>query len=92
MIMQALSPNSPGPRSLSLHYPSSVPNIIGPVRAQTPTSVITGSVLDQSGAVIPEASVTLTNTGTGATRSAKTNNVGLYDFPALTPGHLQSKD
>ncbi len=32
--------------------------------AQTPLGAVAGTVLDQSGAVLPGATVTLTNTGT----------------------------
>ena len=35
------------------------------VRPQTSTSTVSGTVRDQSSAVIPTASVTLTNTATG---------------------------
>jgi hypothetical protein len=55
--------------------------------SQVPTGEITGTVRDSSGAVIPDASVTLLNTSTNATRATKTNNVGIFDLPALTPGN-----
>jgi hypothetical protein len=57
------------------------------VLGQTPTGEITGTVTDATGAVIAEASVTVTNTATGAVRSAKTNTSGIYDFSALPPGN-----
>src|ERR1043165_2570318 len=50
------------------------------------TSTIRGLVRDQVQAVIPNAIVTLTNTGTGVARSNVTNSSGLYTFPAVTPG------
>jgi hypothetical protein len=57
--------------------------------AYTQTAVVTGTirgaVTDQSGAVIGDADVTVTNTGTGRARSAKTNASGEYvvvDLPA----------
>jgi hypothetical protein len=43
-------------------------------------------VHDQGQAVIPAATVTLTNTATGVTRTTTTNEAGLYVFPATTPG------
>ena len=52
---------------------------------QTSTS-ISGTVLDQSGAVVPGAVLTLTNKATGATRSATTDNSGAYVFPQVNPG------
>ncbi len=47
---------------------------------------ITGVVTDTSGAVVAGATVTVTNTQTNATRTAVTNSVGNYSFPALQPG------
>ncbi len=47
---------------------------------------ITGEVRDPSGAVVPEAAVTLTNTATNVSRSSVTNKDGLYSFPELPPG------
>ena len=55
------------------------------LRAQT-FGDISGDVRDPSGAVISGVAVTLTNTGTNATRSTVTNDQGLYAFPALQPG------
>jgi Carboxypeptidase regulatory-like domain len=53
--------------------------------AQTAGS-ITGTVHDPSGAVIPNATVTVTNSATQAVRKAVTNSAGLYNVPYLTPG------
>ena len=50
------------------------------------TGTITGTVSDPSGAVIPHASVTITNTGTGIVTNAKTGDTGLYTVPALPFG------
>src|SRR5439155_13250259 len=47
---------------------------------------ISGQVKDTSGAIIPGATVTVVNTATNATRTVVTNEVGLFDFPALPPG------
>jgi len=47
---------------------------------------VSGIVTDSSSAVVSGATVTLTNTGTAAVREAKTNESGLFNFPALTPG------
>src|ERR1051326_6130907 len=47
---------------------------------------ITGVVTDPSGAVIPNASVMVTNTATNVARSTTTNTDGLYFFPDLVPG------
>jgi hypothetical protein len=47
---------------------------------------VQGVVTDSSGAAIPGATVTITNTGTGITNTATTGPVGRYQFPSLNPG------
>ena len=42
------------------------------------TGTITGTITDPSGAVIPNASVTVTNTETGVATQAKTNGDGIF--------------
>ncbi len=53
---------------------------------QAETGMVSGTVQDPSGAVIPGATVTLTNNGTGATRTATTGPNGEYTFTTLQPG------
>src|SRR5216683_6601168 len=50
------------------------------------TATINGRVVDQGGAVLPGATVTVTNGATRAVRSTVTNAEGLYSIPALNPG------
>lgn len=47
---------------------------------------ITGTVNDPNGAIIPGATVTLTNTETNIAATASTNDSGVYTFPLLLPG------
>src|SRR5437588_1487858 len=47
---------------------------------------ITGIVTDTTGGVLVGATVTVTNTQTGATAAQQANNAGLYVFPNLLPG------
>src|SRR5213593_2393785 len=47
---------------------------------------VTGRVTDPSGAVIPGASVTLTNVNTNAVRNVVTTEAGNYTFPSVAPG------
>jgi hypothetical protein len=55
--------------------------------AQTPsTGALTGTVTDPSGGVIAGATVTLTNSGTGQTRTTTTDSNGSYKFGLLPPG------
>ncbi|MGB0051385.1 MAG: carboxypeptidase regulatory-like domain-containing protein, partial [Terracidiphilus sp.] len=51
------------------------------------TGTITGTVTDPTGAVIPHASVTITNTGTGNVTTATTGDSGLFTAPALPFGN-----
>lgn len=45
------------------------------------TGTIQGTVTDSSGAVVPNAKVTLTNTASGTTKVTQSNNVGAFLFP-----------
>lgn len=54
--------------------------------AQGTDAVLTGSVLDSTGAVIPEASVTALNLNTGVATKEVSNASGVYLFPVLAPG------
>ena len=58
---------------------------LGIASAQT-GGQITGEVRDPSGALVPNASVTVTNIATNVARSTQTNTEGLYSFPDLPPG------
>ncbi len=53
---------------------------------QMTTGTIMGSVTDSSGGSIPGARVTVTNTGTGISRSFVTGADGRYVIPSLIPG------
>lgn len=57
-----------------------------PAFAQGAAGSVSGVVLDTSGAVVPGASVTITNTATGVKTTTKTNSEGLYVFPYVQPG------
>lgn len=55
-------------------------------KAQTATGSISGTVHDQTGAVVSGARITVVNTLTNERRSATTNEVGYYSFPLMPPG------
>jgi hypothetical protein len=50
---------------------------------------ITGVVKDQTGSVMPGASVLVTNTQTGAKLTATTGPDGVFTFPVLAVGQYQ---
>src|SRR6266566_3404750 len=57
--------------------------------AQVNTATISGTVHDESGAVLPGASVAIQNQDTGITRTVVTNETGRYSAPALGLGNYQ---
>ena len=54
--------------------------------AQRSTASVNGTVKDPSGAVIPGATVTLTNTDTSLKKTATTNTTGEYVLLDIPPG------
>lgn len=50
------------------------------------SGTLNGTIIDSSGAVIPNAEVTVHQTSTGLERSTKTNSAGFYSLPALRAG------
>jgi len=54
--------------------------------AQTVTSSLVGTVVDQQNSAIVDAPVTLTNTGTGLVRRSVTDSLGAFRFVNLEPG------
>jgi hypothetical protein len=61
----------------------------GAAYAQSAAATLTGVVTDESGAAVPGASVTVRNTGTGASRRALTDAAGRYSLPSLDPGDYE---
>ncbi len=52
----------------------------------TNTGTVVGTVTDQSGAVVPDATVTLTDPSTNDTRTTVTGRTGQYAFVNISPG------
>src|SRR6516162_795423 len=52
---------------------------------QAETGTISGTITDKSGAVVPGATVTVTSSNTGFTRSTTTGGSGAYAIPSLKP-------
>src|SRR5512137_1098083 len=59
--------------------------------SQTVTASITGRVLDPSGAAIPGAKVTATDTSRGAAITTETNAEGFFNLPRLPIGTYEVK-
>ena len=51
---------------------------VAPVFAQTGSATVQGAVSDPTGAVVPNADVTLTQVDTSVAQKTKTNGAGLY--------------
>ncbi len=61
---------------------------IQPAPAQTAgAAAMTGTVTDSTHAVVPNATIKITNTDTGIVRTLTSNSAGIYFAPSLRPGH-----
>jgi len=65
--------------------------VVSPNYAQVPTGALAGAVTEATGAVVPNATVTLTNKETGATRTVESNSEGFYSAPSLPAGEYEVK-
>ena len=54
--------------------------LAAPASAQFETATVVGTVKDATGAVVPDAKVTLTNTSTGVTAERMSDANGNYEF------------
>ena len=61
----------------------------GALHAQGTTASLSGTVTDTSGAVIPNASVSLRNAATGDIRQSKSNGAGDFTFSAVPVGDYE---
>src|ERR1700722_2032970 len=68
---------------------SMFPFIPCPLHAQSDTGRVGGSVLDSTGAVLPGASVKLTNVDTGATQTVTSGSDGNFSFAAVMRGNYK---
>lgn len=65
---------------------------VAPMHAQlTEAGTITGTVTDDTGAVVPGAAVTITNVGTGVVMSVTTNGSGEFTQVGLNVGNYSVK-
>ena len=56
------------------------------ILAQIATGGITGTVHDQTGAVVPNVKITLTNDATGTANSTESTSTGTYSLTGVMPG------
>jgi outer membrane receptor protein involved in Fe transport len=61
------------------------------VEAQVLYGSIVGTILDPSGSVVPNATVTATSVQTGASRETKTDDQGRFLLPNILPGRYDLK-
>jgi len=57
-----------------------------PAYAQFDTASVVGTVRDTTGAAMPDATVTLTNSETAVSLTRTTNSEGVYEFATVRPG------
>ncbi|MDQ3668510.1 MAG: TonB-dependent receptor [Acidobacteriota bacterium] len=57
------------------------------IYAQGTTATLSGAVVDEKGAVLPDASVTVLNDSTGLQREATSSSEGYFTVSLLPPGH-----
>src|SRR5690242_18053831 len=65
--------------------------LAAPAFAQAPTGAISGTIVDQLGAVLPNIEVTVTNRDTGLTRVVTSGADGSFTVPLLPAGSYEVK-
>ena len=60
--------------------------VLAPAARAQDNATINGTVTDSTGAVVPNAAVSLTNPATGQVRQAVSNSAGAYRFPNVGVG------
>src|SRR6202167_3862117 len=62
--------------------------LLAPLAWAQENATITGSVLDPTGTVVPNVTITLTNVATGQVRETVSNGSGIYTFANVGVGHF----
>src|SRR6185312_5908638 len=57
----------------------------------TSTGTIVGTISDQQGAVVPDATIAITDKATSTTTKTTSNSAGHYAFPNVNPGTYDIK-
>ena len=59
------------------------------VSAQMVGATISGTIIDATGAVVPNVKIVIKNVSTGSVANAATNGVGVFNAPNLPPGNYE---
>ncbi len=59
--------------------------------AQQAAAAINGTVTDATGAIVPGATITLSNNATGVSRTTQSNSAGIYNFVDVQPASYAMK-
>ncbi len=59
------------------------------LNAQLTTTTISGTITDQTGAVVPNAQITATESSTGVNNRSQANSEGFYVLNGMSPGHYR---
>ncbi|HUO17313.1 MAG TPA: carboxypeptidase regulatory-like domain-containing protein [Verrucomicrobiae bacterium] len=78
-------------RSLTLLLMVSALLLLPAVGQNASTGAVSGIVTDQSGAVVSNAQITVTNVATGDKRTTASSSNGSFSFPLLPPGKYRAR-
>src|ERR1700674_4967580 len=62
------------------------PMFLATAHAQVAGATLSGTVMDQSGGLVPQAVISIKNIATDITRTSTTSTAGFYSAPNLLPG------
>lgn len=88
--LRSLLPSTMRSKSIHMAFAAFVLMFCAMGWSQSTVGSVDGIVTDPSGAVLPNATVTVTNESTGAVRAVVTNATGAYTLPSLPPGNYQA--